>query len=801
MKKVILFLGILFCLVLLGGVGGIVGVYLWAVRDLPGFTRIADYRPALTTTILARDGSVMGYLYRENRFLLSLEEMPKMLPLAFLAAEDAGFYQHKGVDPLAIFRAFIINMKTGREGQGGSTITQQLIKRLLLTPERTYERKIKEAILAYRLENYLTKDEILTIYLNQTFLGSNAYGVEAAARTFFAKHAKEMNLAECALLAGLPQSPSAYNPYRHPDMAKKRQLYVLRRLHEVGWIDEKEYQNAVNTPLVYQSTSVDIGPEGAWYLEEVRRQLITLFSESNAKKLGLSLPLYGEDAVYELGLTVKTAMDPKLQSKATHALREGLELFDRRLGWRGAEAKLDAKDVENTLATHPFDPNMLANSGWVQGIVSNMSNKGVSVRLGQGYTGLIPNMQWAQHINTQYKAENHDHHARRLAVNDVVWVATNNDKTYDPSQVVPEKPISLVLRQKPAIQGALVSIDPRTGDVLAMVGGYDFQESQFNRATQAFRQPGSSFKPVVYSAALDNGFTAASVVQDAPFVEFLPNGKVWRPSNYGGSVRGPMLLRTALALSRNLVTVRVAQQMGIKKVIQRAKDLELDPDFPPYLSISLGAVAVTPLNMTQAYTAFANHGQLSKARFLLSVQDFWGSPVYEPQEDLRDAISPQNAFIMACLLKDVVNSGTATKAKVLGRPLAGKTGTSNDEKDAWFIGFTPYLVSGVYVGYDHVQSMGHDGSGSSAALPIFISYAKEALSNYPPDDFETPEGISFAKVDAASGYLAVSASERVLNLPFYTGSQPSYGEVRRTDDASSRKTVTERGEDLLKQMF
>lgn len=803
MKKTLCILGIVFVFLALIGVGGAVGLYMWAARDLPGFTRIADYRPALTTTVLARDGSVLGHFYRENRFLLSLDEMPKMLPLAFLAAEDAGFYQHKGVDLLAIFRAFLINMKSGKETQGGSTITQQLIKRLLLTPERTYERKLKEAILAYRLERYLTKDEILTIYLNQTFLGPNAYGVEAAARTFFAKHARDLTLAECALLAGLPQAPSAYNPYRRPEAAKKRQMYVLGRLHEVGWISDDEYRAAVEEPLVYKTLQPDSGEEGDWYLEEVRRRLITLFSEENAARLGLNLPLYGEDAVYELGFTVRTAMEPKLQRDADNALKQGLEVFDRRLGWRGPVEKIPAGELERRLAEETFTPARLADGAWTKAIVTGVTEKSASVRLGS-YKGVIDvsTMRWARkpnpRVGSAYAPAVKD--ARKvLEVGDVVWVEAlgpNAETPYDPAMIQPDTVIPLALRQKPEVQGALVSIETQTGDVVAMSGGYDFRESQFNRATQARRQPGSSFKPVVYSAALDNGFTAASVVLDGPVVEFMDSGDVWRPGNYEKSFKGPMLLRTALALSRNLVTIRVAQEMGISKVIERARDLELEADFPEVLAVSLGAVALTPLNLTQAYTGFANGGQVSKARFILSVHDFWGAPLYEAQPDLRDAISAQNAFIMASMLKDVINAGTGSKAKVLGRPLGGKTGTSNDEKDAWFIGITPYLATGVYVGYDQVRAMGRDGSGSSAALPIFVSYAKEAFSAYPPDDFEAPEGITFAHVDAQSGYLAGPGSARALTLPFYTGSQPGSGGVTTPDAAAA-----ERGEDLLKQLF
>ncbi len=790
MKKALRIIAIIIgtCAVL--GIAGAAGLYFWASRDLPGFTRIADYRPALTTTVLARDGSVLGYLSRENRFLISLDEMPKQLPQAFLAAEDAEFYQHEGVNPVAILRAFLINLQSGTKRQGGSTITQQVIKRLLLTPERSYERKIKEAILAYRLERYLSKDEILTIYLNQTFLGANAYGVEAAARTYFGKHAKELTLAECALIAGLPQAPSRYNPYLNKEAALGRQHYVLRRLRELSWITEAEYDEAMRQPLVFRSMSPDIGREGGWYLEEVRRQLIELFSEENARAMGLNLPLYGEEAVYQLGLTVQTAMDPKEQKAADTALREGLERLDRLHGWHGPIEHIPAEKLEQRLAAAEFDPLDLLNGAWRRAIVTKIAGKGLEVRLGQ-YSGFIDakNMNWVQRSG---KALN-----KLFSIGDVIWVSglgASKGVSYDPASVTLDKPIPLALESVPELQGALVSIEPQTGDVVAMCGGYSSQSSQFNRATQARRQPGSSFKPIVYSAALDKGFTPASVILDAPVVQFMDSGDVWRPANYEKGFKGPLLLRTALALSRNLCTIRVAQQIGVASVIERAKDLELEGDFPEVLPISLGAVDVSPLNLTQAYTAFANGGMVSKARFIISVKNFWGEVLYESQPDLRDAISPQNAYLMASMLKDVVTSGTGGKAAVLGRPVGGKTGTSNEEKDAWFIGITPYLVTGVYVGYDQARSMGRMGSGSSSALPIFVDYAKAVFPAYPPDDFTVPDGITFAVVDKTTGHRAGPESAGTLRLPFYSGTEPG---ASNSEDAVAG--VNKKGEDLLKQ--
>ena len=497
MKRVLFLFGTIIGVLVALGLAAVVGVYFWAVRDLPGCTRIADYRPALTTTVLARDGSVIGSFYRENRFLISLDQMPKMLPKAFLAAEDAEFYEHEGVNPVAIFRAFLINLQSGTKRQGGSTITQQVIKRLLLTPERSYERKIKEAILAYRLEHYLSKDEILTIYLNQTFLGANAYGVEAAARTYFGKNAKDLTLAECALIAGLPKAPSQYNPYRDPSAAIGRQHYVLRRLRELNWITEAEYDAALKQPLVFKQMADGMGRQGAWYLEEVRRQLIDLFSEENAKRLGIELPVYGEDAVYQMGFTVQTAMSPPAQMAADEALRSGLEDFTRRQGWQGPVEKIPVADLKERIEKSHFSPDMLANGERVKGIVTRITDKGADIRLGK-YSGFIDNAQlsWAKKtLRSKQKF---------LESGDVVWVAAVSDpkNPYNPDEAELNKPIRLSLQCVPELQGALISIEPETGDVVAMVGGYSFQESQFNRATQAFRQPGSSFKPIVYSAAL-----------------------------------------------------------------------------------------------------------------------------------------------------------------------------------------------------------------------------------------------------------------------------------------------------------
>ena len=808
MKRFFISFGLLLLVGCVASVIVLFSVYKWAVSDLPNFTRLADYRPPQATTVLARDGSLIGLLYSEKRFMVSLDEMSPWMPKALMAVEDSEFYNHAGVDPLAIVRAFLANLKSGRHTQGGSTITQQVIKRLLLSPERTYERKIKEAILAYRLEKYLTKDEILTIYLNQSFLGANAYGVEAAARTYFGKHAKELTLAECALLAGLPQAPTAYNPYKHPEAARARQLHVLNRLKELGWITEDEFLAAKAQPLEYRSMDEGMGREGAWYLEEVRRELIDLFSEDNARARGWELPCYGEQAVYELGLTVRTGMEPMAQRAADEALRNGLEATDKRHGWRGPLEKLDEAGMAAFIETSSFKPEDLADNAWVKAVVTQVNKGQAKVRMGR-YSGVITtaNMSWARKpnpkVSARYAAAVKD--ARGvLAVGDVIWVSaavTTDAKTkksvpYDPAAVTPEHAIALRLQQYPLVQGALVSVEPQNGDVIAMIGGYNFYDSQFNRATQAHRQPGSSFKPVVYSAALDAGMTPVSIVMDAPVVVVdQATSAMWRPGNIERNFRGPLTLRTALALSRNLCSIRLAQQIGVEKVVQRAKDLGLEGEYPPVLSISLGSVEVAPINLAEAYTAFAGGGVRVKPRLIWEIRDSDGTLLHAPEPVYTQAISAQNAYLMSYMLKQVVQGGTGARAQVLGRPLGGKTGTSNEERDAWFMGMTPSLVTAVYVGYDQSRPMGRHETGSTAALPIFVDYAKVAFEAYPPDDFPVPTGIVTASVNKETGTAASPGAKGSIVVPFYEGTGPN-GSAQDSDAEVSRQ-----GEDLLRNLY
>ncbi|MBO4318797.1 MAG: PBP1A family penicillin-binding protein [Mailhella sp.] len=798
-------IGIMITLSILGCVaaaGAGYAVYRWASKDLPSFSKITDYRPPQVTNILARDGSLIGQLYREKRFLISLDQMNPLLVKAVLAVEDSDFYTHPGIDPAGIVRAVLTNFRSGQKSQGASTLTQQVVKRLMLTPEKTYERKIKEIILALRLERQLSKDDILTIYLNQSFYGNNAYGVEAAARTYFARHAYELTLAQCALIAGLPQSPSAYNPFRNPEAAQKRQRHVLQRMRSLGWISDEEYDKAYYEPLEYASMESGMGRVGMWYLEEVRRRLIDFFDEENSQKYGFDFGMYGEDVVYEGGLTVYTSMDPIQQAAADKALRTGLENASKRHGWDGPIQSLKADETEGFLRQTPFTLSMLEDGGWAKAVVTEVSARQAKVRLGSGFKGVIPvtAMGWARKPNIAVAGSVNSNAVQDatkvLAPGDVVHVSLRVPKpakgqaAFSLAEATAETEIPLALEQYPAVQGALVSIEPESCDVVALVGGYEFGGSvgsQFNRATQALRQPGSSFKPIVYCAALDNGFSPASTILDAPLMVVNGSGNsAWRPQNSERNFLGPLPLYKAMALSRNLCAVRVAEAIGVDAIIDRARQLGYTEDFPPVLSISLGSVEVTPINHVCAYTAFANQGKVSVPRFVQKIVGPWGNTIYTAESEHYDGISPQNAYVMSGMLKGNVLYGTGSKARVLGRPVGGKTGTTNDQKDAWFMAVTPHLVTATYVGYDKVQPMGRGETGSGAALPIYIDYAKAALEAYSADDFVRPSGIVMANAGGAT-------------MPFIEGTEPGKGNA--IDLGGNIHIKPSDAEDLMMQGF
>ncbi len=800
-------MGLVISVCIIGAAAGFL-LYNWLTQDLPDLDRITEFRAPQATTILARDGSVIGMLYHEKRFVITLDDMPKYLPMAFLAIEDSAFYQHPGINPLAIVRAMLVNFERGTKSQGGSTITQQLVKQLLLSSERSYLRKMKEAILATKLEQELSKDQILALYLNYIFLGQHAYGVEAAARTYFGKNAANITLAEAALIAGMPQAPSRYNPFRHPQTAKNRQMEVLGRMRTLGWITEEEYKQASEEPMVYWSMPDSVSGASQWYFEEARRLLIEFFTEGNLKALGINTNKVGEDYVYEAGLTVQTAMDPMQQELAGAAMRSGLETIDKRQGWRGAVRHLDSKAEQTAfLEKKKFSPDDMLGSAWTEALVTKVTAKEISVDLGNGYIGVIPqaNFSWARHKSA---LANKPIPQTVVSPGDVVWVSMVSATTAKPARQnqakdkkgkdagktggqkgteeasaapAPGVPMLLYLQQEPLVQGAIASVETQTGDVVALIGGYQFGNSHFNRATQSRRQPGSSFKPVIYSTALDNGFTPTSPVLDAPFEYVLPGtNQVWRPSNFEKSYKGEIPLYQALALSRNTPSVRITKTVGVEKVIERAKMLGLEPDFPPVLSLSLGSVGVSPLNITQAYTAFANGGLGVRPRIITSIKDASGRELYHQNIEHWQAVSPQNAYQMDILLQRVVTNGTGGRARIEGLNIAGKTGTSNDCRDVWFVGFTPYLCTGVYVGYDSNVSLGRQEQGGRTAAPIFKAYREKADAAYAdmPQDFTMPpgivmiDGLPFLEGQTGPGTGALDgAVPDAENLPADTGEE------------------------------
>ena len=822
MKKRLLVICLLVFLGLgvLGTISG-VAVMFWASRDLPSYTQVSDYRPPQVTTVYAADGSVLGYFYDEKRFLVNLAEMPPYLPKAFLAAEDASFYQHDGINPKAIVRAFIKNMQAGATVEGGSTITQQLVKRLLLTSERSYVRKLKEAILAYRLERYLSKDDILNMYLNQIFFGHSSYGVEAAARTYFGKHVGELTLAESAVLAALPQAPSRTNPYADPAATKDRQRYVLRRMLTENFITQEEHDAALNEILVYRSMPDPSWKLGAWYLEEVRRMLIDFFKEENVRDLGLPLERYGRDALYNAGLHIYTAMKPKHQQAAESALREGLYNTSKRHGWQGPVEHLEPEQYEGFFSKNVFVPQDLDNAGWVKALVTKVSSREAQVRMGS-FTGVIgaKQVEWARQPNPALAPEDAGQirtPLQVLKVGDVIWVSAVGAQgdanplgapatqpgapqdsnieavpPYDSSAVTFDKPIALALEQVPMVSGAIISEEIENGDVVALAGGYEYNYlDQYNRATQAIRQPGSAFKPVVYSAAIDNGFTAASMIDDSPFVADRgseENVSTWRPSNFDGNFRGPTLLRTALAQSKNLCTIRVAHALGIQPILDRAREMGIEDNIPRDLSISLGSHAVTPMVMTEVYSAFASGGQRVKPRLIHRIEDSWRHTIVTFSPEKIDSVTPQNAYIMATLLKEVIRTGSGFRAKHLKRPIGGKTGTSNEERDAWFVGFSPFLVTTVYTGYDTPRPMGKWETGSRVTVPVFAKYREAVELDYPDEDFVMPPGVKMVSIDPENGFLAGILTEHSFELPFITGTEPTAvsGAPRRRGDDDVR---------------
>jgi len=704
---------------LLAGAGAAGYVYYHFIRDLPDFTAIKEFRPPVVTQIFARDGRLIGEFFNERRVEVPYSRLPRHLVLAFVAAEDARFFEHPGVDVTGIFRAFIRNLEAGEVVQGGSTITQQVVKRILLTSEKSFARKIREAVLAYRIDNYLTKEEILSLYLNHIFLGHGAYGVEAAAQEFFSKHVEDLTLAESALLAGIPKAPSRYSPYLNPQRSKERQAYVLRRMAGVGFISKQEEEAALRQPLKLKPYRADWIKECGYYNEHVRTLLENRF---------------GRETVYNLGLKVYTPADVGLHKAAQAAINEGIDGLIQRNGYRGPLKRLKSKELaafqERQVKYYRKYPPRAGLS--VVALVSQRDRKTqtVTIRLGEIW-GVLQEPAAGQSKATSLLAA--------LQPGDVVQVRLlSKDRRTNKW--------TATLVPAPMVQAAVVSMELNSGRVRVLMGGKDFGDSTFNRAIQAKRQPGSAFKPIIYAAAIDKGFRPDSILLDQPIS--LPGGRrgqAWTPQNYDHHFDGPITLATALARSRNVPTVRLMMAIGVPATVKMAQTLGITtPIFPNYAS-ALGASEVTLMDLTRAYSVFPNHGQLVEPIFIDRIEDRDGRVLVENRPQRHQVIDAATAQIMVQLMQGVVERGTATRVRVLKRPMAGKTGTTNRTRDAWFIGYTPSLITGSWVGMDDERTLGPKETGSQAAAPIFISYMREALKNQPVEDFPSISGTVLAK--------------------------------------------------------
>lgn len=736
---------------LIGLIGAaVVGYVVWHYsQDLPDHAQLAKYEPPVTTRIHAADGSLLAEYARERRLYLPIQAMPKLLIAAYLSAEDKNFYKHGGVDPEGIARAVVRGRAAGGRQQGASTITQQVAKNFFLSPEQTFDRKIKEALLAFRLEATFSKDKILELYLNQIYLGFGNYGVAAAALNYYGKSVHELTIAEAAYLAALPKAPSTYHPINNRDAAIGRRNYVIDRMIDNGYITKEDGVTARAEPLVVTFRQLSPNSYAAgFFAEEVRRDL--------AER-------YGSKKLYEGGLSVRSTLDPKLQIFARKALSDGLVRYDESKGWRGATEKIPPTgDWGLQLAELPtltdVDP-------WRLAVVLSVDETQAQIGLQPAKLGggTIDRKRQTGVITTDSaKIFPRKRLREALTAGDVIYV-----------EPIADKEGQFRLRQVPEISGAIVAMDPHTGRVKAMVGGFSFDKSEFNRATQALRQVGSAFKPIVYAAALDNGYTPSSIVLDEPIeVDQGAGQEVWRPSNYDGKSTGPHTLRYGIERSKNLMTVRLARDLGMPLVAEYAKRFGVYDDMLPVLAMSLGAGETTVLRMTAAYSMLANGGRRIRPTLIDRIQDRWGATIYKHDErvcsecsaigwssqdepkvlDKRErVIDPMSAYQMVSIMEGVVQRGTATILKSLGRPLAGKTGTTNDAKDVWFVGFSPDLAVGVYLGYDKPRSLGARAAGGVYAAPIFKDFMKEALAGKPILSFQAPAGIKFIRVNLASG--------------------------------------------------
>ena len=772
MRFLIRFLGFLFTagtVVFLVGVAGVAGAIWHFSRDLPDYSQLQDYEPPVMTRVHASDGALLGEYSKERRLYLPIQAMPKLVTNAFLAAEDKNFYEHGGIDFTGMARAAVVyaqNFGSNRRPQGASTITQQVAKNFLLTNEVSFTRKIKEALLAMRIERAYSKDRILELYLNEIYLGLGAYGIAAASLVYFDKSVNELTVAEAAYLAALPKAPAQLHPVRNRDRAVERRNYVIDRLLENGWIKQADADKARKEPLVVTSRSNAAHTfAGEYFAEEVRRDIFER---------------YGEKKLYEGGLSVRTTLDPKLQVMARKTVAAGLVNFDEAQGWRGAMSKLD---ISGDWGVKLAEIKSLSDiSPWRMAVVLETSDQSARIGFQPGrelggaiskdrQTGLITleGVRWAKAASAPARGKSPTSVSQILSPGDVIYADPLFGKDGNPVEG------QYRLRQLPEVSGAMVAMDPWTGRVLAMVGGFSFDQSQFNRATQAYRQPGSTFKPLVYSAAMDNGYTPATIMIDGPIeIDQGQGAGVWRPENFSvGSYRGPITLREALKWSVNTVTVRLAQDVGMPLIGEYAKRFGVYEELPNYLSYALGAGETTVMRMVTAYSMFANGGRRVKPTLIDRIQDRYGRTIFkhdarecrgcdapggwknQPEPQLVDrreqVLDSLTAYQITSMLEGVVQGGTASVMREVGKPIAGKTGTTSDGKDVWFIGFSPDLVVGLYLGYDKPRSLGRAAQGGHTAAPIVKDFMKLALADKPATPFKIPAGIRLVRIDAKSG--------------------------------------------------
>ncbi|MCC6948755.1 MAG: penicillin-binding protein 1A [Bradyrhizobiaceae bacterium] len=816
MRFLIRFLGFLFAVgTILFVVGAVAATGLiWHYsKDLPDYSQLQDYEPPVMTRVHASDGSLVAEYAKERRLYLPIQAIPKSVLESFISAEDKNFYEHGGVDLTSIARAVISNIEqygTGRRPQGASTITQQVAKNFLVGAETSYTRKIKEALLALRIERAYSKDKILELYLNEIYLGLGAYGIAAASLIYFDKSVHELTIPEMAYLAALPKAPSNLHPFRHRDRAVERRNWVIDRMVENGYIKRDEGEAAKKAAL-----NVTPRPTGAhifaaeYFAEEVRRELYER---------------YGEKKLYEGGLSVRTTLNPKIQEIAKKSLTEGLVRYDEAQGWRGPVAQIE---VSGDWGAKLADVRALSDIKWRLAVVLESDDKAARIGLqpirepsGQlskeRETGTIAfdGMKWAKWATGPDKGKAIKSVRQVLNPGDVVYVDPYIEPKPDPKTAAKNSPPAREgpvpghwrLRQVPEVGGAIAAMDPRTGRVLALVGGFSFDESQFNRATQALRQPGSSFKPFVYASALDNGYTPSSVVLDAPIEIDQGAGQgIWRPENYSRQFYGPQTLRFGIEQSRNVMTVRLAQDVGMPLIVEYAKRFGIYDDLPPYLSYALGAGETTLVRMLAGYSIFDNGGRKVKPTLVDRIQDRYGRTIYKHDDrecqgcegkqwsnqdepslvDRREqVIDPMTAYQITSMMEGVVQRGTGTRVRDVGRPVAGKTGTTNDEKDVWFMAFTPDIVVGVYLGYDKPRSLGRGVTGGQYAAPIVGDFLKMTLADKPAQPFRVPPGIKLIRINAKTGLRAQPGDERVILEAFKPGTQPSdsYSMIGLTDE-------------------